>query len=173
MVKIFKKELIILILLWIGLLCLTFLNGRRIEKIVYLQKRIENQNINLNFFKRNEKRLLLLLKREKELVQSIENIDLGMVSFKHEVNNIAKRCHISNLQINFDRKINTGGRIRVSIITRSDLKDILNLLNLIKKELPYAPVDKVILRMDRSGTMADSQILLTYRYRSSHSGNRI
>lgn len=173
MIKITKKEWTILILLWLGVLSFTYLNTKKINQIINHRKKIESLNINKTFFKRHERKLSQLLEREKELYQSIENIDLGVVAFKHELNTLAKRCNIQRIQIEYKKEFSAQGKLRFTLTFKSHLKNMLNFLSLINEELSYAVVDKVTLRMDKSGTIADSQIFLTYRYRIYNPRNMI
>jgi hypothetical protein len=160
----FTNKWIIIGAVWLSTLGLTYWNVIKIDTIIPAREREEIYQIDELFWKYNANNISKILKEKAGLSHSTESLKLGLIAIENRLREKTEKYHFEDFSVVNHPNKGDGDRMPVNLSYRGSLKGTVQWLDLLEKEFPFMPVQKIIISTNPPAKEAKVQILLMYRY---------
>jgi hypothetical protein len=159
-----KSRWILLLLIWLGVIYLSFANSETISAIVSNREKMEVLRLDREFWIEHSSNISRVLRQRKALNNEIESLNLGLVSLNGIINMLGDKYGLSELKLQIDPKGSQGNSIPVSLSFNSPLRNGIDALSTIQADYPFLSFQKVKILMEDKQNQAKFDLLINYRY---------
>ena len=149
---------------WFVTLGLTYWNVVKIDSIIPARDREEIYQMDELFWKYNSNNISKILEEKERLFHPTESLKLGLIAVENQLRLKAEKYHIKDFSVVSHPNRGDGERMPVSFSYRGSFKETVQWLDMLEKEFPFMPIQKITISTNPPGTEAKFQIFLMYRY---------
>ncbi len=168
----FKKKWIIIGVAWLSVIIITQVNITLKNQIVEAKEKKILLRLDEKFLRDHFEDIEKILKKEEKINHSVESLKLGLLSIESELKTLAARHGIHSFKMDGQPDDSGDGLIPVIFSGKGYLIDLIDYLNVVKKDHVYLPVTKVMIDIEEPTDLAGFKIFINYRYKILPSGNK-
>jgi len=158
-------------LIWAGVLCFLYWNGRLMTNIHRNQAHALYAKADKRFLDSNGPEIDQLIRKKEAFHHTVASLKLGLLMVEDQLNTLMARHALYDVKINMPPGQQENDSVPIHLTFKGSIDNTLQFLDTLQKKFSYFTVDKAALRMDKSQQEISFTILLTYRYKVASPGD--
>jgi len=166
-----QNRWMVVCLIWAGVFCLLYWNGRLMTDIHRNRTHAQYAKADKRFLDSHGVEIAQLIKKKEAFQHTVASLKFGLLIVEDQLSTLMARYALYDVKINMQPDQQKSDSVPIQLTFKGSIDNTLQYLDTLQKKFPYFLVDKAELRLDKSRQEITFTILLTYRYKVASTGD--